>query len=437
MDSSASPTFPCPQCGKKLKWNPAIAGKTGRCSCGAAVRAPESVAQPTAPANPDNDLYDLAPGRQVTIPTASIAMPPPLPGQSVIGYRGAPPIPADGSPPGNSLNLFREIYIPVVVLVLGFVGIVAVLGFEGDFFGRAVVPVIFISGTIMVIKTAILTFLAWAFATQSGRDVGNPMPFVLKVAGLIIFLDAAILWVWAAMHAAGADMTSRGFVSLAMILIMLVVTVLAAAIVVRGAYGLRGDQAKYIGRFVAFGNLIMNLIIVAGVLIILTAITTAKHKARAATAAAQQAIITAAQVQAQTQAQASQPQVITSLPSASPTVSGDRPIAARIARGDPFVLEGHQWQQTHPSVGKDRLTSNLVDQLYNAGAQRVYVDVFGPIDAASSTPRPKIYVELPPDEPKRSACVDTCHAYQQQHGLDQTPVDDSALGRYLVIELKR
>jgi hypothetical protein len=308
-----------------------------------------------------------------------------------------------------------------------------VLGFEGDFFGRAVVRVIFVSGTVMVIKTAVLTFLAWAFATQSGRDVGNPMPFVLKVAGLIIFLDAAILWVWAAMHAAGADMTSRGFVSLAMILIMLVVTVLAAAIVVRGAYGLSGDQAKYIGRFVAFGNLIMNLIIVAGVLIILTAM----HKARAATAAAQQAIITAAQVQAQTQAQASQPQVATSLPSPSPTVSGDRPIAARIARGDPFVLEGHQWQQTHPSVGKDRFTSNLVDQLYNAGAERVYVDVFGPIDAASSTPRPRIYVELPPDEPKRSACVDAAHAYQLQHDLDQTPADDSGLGRYLVIELKR
>jgi hypothetical protein len=57
-------TFACPNCGKKYKWNPALAGRKSKCTCGNIITTPatleafESLEEAASPKQ-DDDLYGL------------------------------------------------------------------------------------------------------------------------------------------------------------------------------------------------------------------------------------------------------------------------------------------------------------------------------------------------------------------------------------------
>lgn len=118
---------------------------------------------------------------------------------------------AAGKTAGNGLSpeLLREFILPAVVLVLGFVAMMGWLSYHGSLVAVAVVTVLFLATVAMVVKTIILSLFAWYLAGKTGGSFGNPLSTILKIAGLVVALDAAIVWTLNAMVGLGM-ITRRG-----------------------------------------------------------------------------------------------------------------------------------------------------------------------------------------------------------------------------------
>src|SRR5580658_6047695 len=113
---STSQTFPCPECGKKLKWKPAIASKVGKCGCGAKVRAPDTLDEP----DDVSLLYDLAgPDKQ---PAEPPVQPPPIPAEVIAYAAPGARVQADDSSIDSS-DLLHDVYLPLAVFLVGFAAI--------------------------------------------------------------------------------------------------------------------------------------------------------------------------------------------------------------------------------------------------------------------------------------------------------------------------
>lgn len=71
--------FQCNECGRRMRWSPAIAGRTGRCKCGAVVRVPEAIEPPA-----EVDLLDALAQPTAPVVEASIAYNAPAHSASVL-----------------------------------------------------------------------------------------------------------------------------------------------------------------------------------------------------------------------------------------------------------------------------------------------------------------------------------------------------------------
>ena len=112
MESRSSPTFPCPQCGRKIRWSRSIAGKSGRCKCGAAIRVPDSVASAS---------HSRSSSHRSAVAVVAVPAAPPLAIASVLCY--ARPIDEDSS---ESVPRSRNTTVLFfVVLVIGLVAVLA------------------------------------------------------------------------------------------------------------------------------------------------------------------------------------------------------------------------------------------------------------------------------------------------------------------------
>jgi hypothetical protein len=82
--------FACAACGKRFTWKPELAGRKGKCTCGAELRIPAAppAAKAAAPAPAADDLYDLAPAHDAPAPAAR--------------SKPAAPAPAPSASPGKS-----------------------------------------------------------------------------------------------------------------------------------------------------------------------------------------------------------------------------------------------------------------------------------------------------------------------------------------------
>ena len=203
---SSIPTFQCNQCGRRMNWSPALAGKRGRCKCGATVQVPATV-EAQAGLDAEEDLLSAleTPIRPVVQPTQYAHQP--VLAAPLAYARQAPP--RDASAGAAMHELAREFYIPAVVLAVGFGCILGWLAHHGRFIFAAVVIVMFLAGLLMIGKTVALSLFAWFLARSNGGSFGHPLGTILKIAGLVVTLDAATLWALSGMVATGA-ITRRG-----------------------------------------------------------------------------------------------------------------------------------------------------------------------------------------------------------------------------------
>ncbi|HUB25928.1 MAG TPA: hypothetical protein VL992_10910, partial [Tepidisphaeraceae bacterium] len=276
MDSQIKQSFNCTACGKAIKWTAAIAGKMGKCKCGATIQVPKSIDPPAAE---DDFLYGVEP----TIAPESIA--PPRVSRPVSG----PEVPvvepeSDSVVADEPINdYYHEVQIPLGVLAAGAAGMLGWAAFHGlNLVGAAIVGGM-IAGAVMVVKTVVLTFMAWSLARRSGGSLGYFWTTVLKIAALVLILDAATLWTWTIMEQTGAITPHGQFYIGKTILIMFLATLVVAALIVQFLFGLYGDEANLFSRFVAGGNLGLNVLLIITLIIIGHAVRNAANQTAAAT----------------------------------------------------------------------------------------------------------------------------------------------------------
>jgi hypothetical protein len=407
---STSQTFPCPQCGKKLKWKPAIAGKVGKCGCGAKVRAPEMLDEP----DDVSLLYDLAgPDKQPDEPPVAAIAPPVV---SVEYATGRTQADTDESSI-DSADLLHEVYLPLAVLLAGFVAILVwtavIHPSRHEAFSLAFMSAF--NCITLFIKTVAISLLIWYIAKRNDGSLGNPITLVLKIASLIIFLDAAETWIREILKATGA-ITPAGKGPLAVIGCSLLVSFVIAVLISQFVYRLEGPAAKIFGRVIAVGNWAMNWIFIFLLGILATSLTHAAARARAAAAAPPQNFLPAIQT--------------------SPTISSGTPLTVQQGQTAPTAMdeqisqeikqnpfrfqEGYAWCRSGAADDADK---KLINDMYVAGADKVYMGGF------------TMYAQLPADPAKREACLDVAHEFRTGNGIPDDAATNSLNSQYVVINL--
>jgi len=408
---STSQTFPCPECGKKLKWKAAIAGRVGKCGCGAKVRAPDILDEP----DDVSLLYDLAgPDKQ---PAEPPVQPPPLPAEVIAYAAPSARVQADDSSVDSS-DLLHDVYLPLAVFLVGFAAILVwtatIHPSRHEAFKLEVMSAI--NCVMVFIKTVVISLLIWYIAKNNGGSLGNPITLVLKIAALIIFLDAAETWIQELLKATGA-ITPAGKGPLGVIGCSLLVSFVIAVLVSHFVYGLDGGAAKIFGRVIAIGNWAMNWMFIFLLGVLVTSITHVAAQARAALAAPlPPAPNYVPAIQTPLTISPGTPLTVQS-GQAGPTVM-DQLISQEIKQNPFRIQEGYVWCRSGMA---DDAAKKLISDMYGAGADKVYM--------GGST----MYALLPNDPAKRSACLNVASAFRTSNGI---PENAAKLNyQYVVIDL--
>ncbi|HEY2586359.1 MAG TPA: hypothetical protein VGI81_11400 [Tepidisphaeraceae bacterium] len=402
-----------------MRWGPAIAGKRGRCKCGAAIQVPASIA-PAVPVEQEEDLLSalevpikpiVEPNSYANEPTYAAA----TTAAPTLAY--ARPAALPGAASEKTKELVREIYIPMGVLVLGYAGILAFLAYHGAFLFAAIFGTMILASVLMVAKTLVLSVWAWAKARTNGGSFGHPLGTVLKIAGLVVSLDAATLWAIQIMMATGV-ISGRHYVR-GTVTILFLATFAIAAVISYLAYGLRDDEATFFSRFMASGNLTMNvLLLVVGLSI-----------ARSAATAARQANYAPA-VQA-----ASEDDDGTGAPTLRPPVRvvltpADRRIDNYMLNNAPYVVPPKEWPKSPVYKPEDAPVGPFLAQLAATGSPQVRVDTLARRGGVI-----RIIVELPTDPDRRDACCGLATDFRTANPQTLLLPEPPTNARFMVIDV--
>src|SRR6185503_441807 len=117
--SESVPRFPCPRCNKQHTWKSHLAGKRAKCACGATITIPA-----IAPGDAPDDLYDVVEA-SAPAPVAATAYIAPVAAAPLTYHRAADKeeIERDRFREANLISPGRDIYAPVIILIIGFFGL--------------------------------------------------------------------------------------------------------------------------------------------------------------------------------------------------------------------------------------------------------------------------------------------------------------------------
>jgi hypothetical protein len=202
MSDSGAGTLTCPACGNRLPWQDRFAGRKLRCKCGhqfVARRDPQPGTRRDDSGG--DDEYGLAPDDAPPPPPTVRPAPGP---QGVLAYqrnesaieRSPAQVAAGGGAPPVT---FRDVWLPVALLVIGAVLSVVRIFLPGSTMGVGLAITWVLVGIVL---NVVLTLLAVAIASKIlGVSFGPVQQVVLKltsmavlagaVAGVLIGLDRA------------------------------------------------------------------------------------------------------------------------------------------------------------------------------------------------------------------------------------------------------
>jgi hypothetical protein len=286
-----------------------------------------------------------------------------------------------------------------------------------------------IAGVGLAIKTALLCVLALVFAPAMGVSFGLLRTAVLKIAAVIIFTDAALLWLHSIMVASGAIRPGHVFGPGS----VTVYIGTAALLIMCAAWYLFDIDAEDAAKFAAPTAIISqlsNFVLLILLAAVLSAVVGPIHRRSppAPTALGTPASITVPTTAPVAAANATPTTAALAGAAIAPTPA-DRAVM-QDAIGGILLVEARDWKRMR--MGKDPDADALVERMYAAGAQRVYIDRRG-----STGGRPtRAYVELPSDPDAQQRCRDEYQAYLQQTGLTP-PAAQSSLRRFLLVPIKR
>lgn len=125
-----------------------------------------------------------------------------------------------------------------------------------------------------------------------------------------------------------------------------------------------------------------------------------------------------------------------SFPAVTETIR-DQEIAARLSKRSAWLMEGRDWETSLGFRRQDRPVGQLIDQMYNARAPKVYVDTVGADDPGSSAVLLSIYIELPPTAEEREACFKAVAQFQKTNAKCFVIPTLPTAARYLEIKVFR
>ncbi|HEY1923170.1 MAG TPA: hypothetical protein VGG44_10510 [Tepidisphaeraceae bacterium] len=415
--------YSCPNCHRTFTWKKEVAGKRGKCKCGQFITVPLNPPQ-DEPSDDFDALAELSSDAKravvdappIVVPSAAIAAPAPayIPAQN-LNYRGE-----DHSPQSERFNFdnmnepVRDLFVPTAMLVAGFLGAILWVFLQPKAGPGIVMIMAFLTGAATLIKTAILIGLAFVIAPRLGISFGLVGPAILKFAAIIILVDTAELWMETAFKASGAisaNGRTTGYIILPRI-------GLATTLISLSCYYLfsmdRNDVAMFAvpAAFISWlTGFIMNMIVI-GILAGMIAALHHKRVAQAAPIAPPAFAAIAATLVPSTHTR--------TIPAPLAPTPFDGAILKRIQNqsGVTEVFEGNQWKMQNHYAASDRLTAGLIDQMYNAGAVRVYIDTIGVHAATGAGPvrRMVAYVQLPADPKQIQICHDIAESFRLANG---------------------
>jgi hypothetical protein len=329
------------------------------------------------------------------------------------------------------LHPARDLYVPGALLAVALAGIVAWALSDAAPAGAAGAGITV--GVVVVVKTAIMVGLALITAPALRVNFRDPRTPILKFAAVLLFADAALLWLDAAMRPAdGAEPSASATAR------VLVIELLAAAVVVGVLSKFLFDlDAREVTFFAApLGALSHVLGFMAALVVGAIAVAYVEAAAEAeeyeeeleddppAAVEPAAAAPTAVEPGEVFDAEAYEPpEELIEQPIEFRETAEDRVIARRVRTG-PVAREAREW--VNEQTTDDPIRTNLVDTFYRAGAKKVYFDLStGPTHPA------KMYVELSRWPSERAACL----AAYRTNVSPQVPQDVGQ--RYLVIEIKK
>jgi hypothetical protein len=417
------PKFSCESCGKSYTWKSAIAGKRAKCACGAVMLVPQS-----DPIPEDDPLLTM--GQPWKKTSLAAVMPANVAQVQVVtpaalGYgRGRR---SEHEKQLRSDKLYdgpRDIYVPVGLLVAGFIGMVlwALLAVETDF--RMSVIVLMASALSTAIKTIVLVGVGYALAARVGVSFGTFWSALLKFGAIIIFTDTLLLWLEQIIRYTGA-IDSHGRGSIWILAMELMGATAVIAMLLNYLFDMDRDETIWVAGPIAFASMVVGFILKFVLLAVIEAILAGAPASPAPAAAGPTTAPTGQAGSAQA------PPLAAPEPAPTDQTEQDRIITRRIEGQSPFVKEAHEWFEHRVLRGRGQ--KPLFERLSEAGVKRMYIDM-----QSSGGLGGKLYVELPQNPAGRTACFDAYETYCEDARARLDPAEAKDQGqRYLTIELKR
>lgn len=417
MEEPFGHSFVCPTCQRRFKWQSSIAGHSAKCSCGATLRVPQAPHADT----PELDSYDLAlsagPPAQAPRPIPAIAIARPV---QTLDYQDSAEERKARRFAAAMTDPTRDLYLPIALYVAGFLLLLAWLVFNKHSSALGIAFVSLAVAVLVIIKTGVLTGLAFLIAPRFDVGFGTLRSAVLKFAAIVIFVDAAGQWLLVFMRSAGA-VSGKGGGGL----IELLFTAALILCALHYLFDIDGQEARWIVRFMILALFLVDV----GALVALRAATTTLQASRRPPTP----------VAAVSSANPASPATPTPPPAAPAPVLTDaeRQVADRISRHSPTLVDGREWTRNMRYASTQRATSKLIEDLYAAGAPNVYVDMAVAITAPQTGPRAvslkhKLYAELPADPAQRAACIAAAANYLAQKGLPPPPQTNNT--KFLILD---
>ena len=265
MSAVTDGKFNCDACGKRYTWKPQLAGKRAKCACGAVIVVPDAPSPPpAAEPPPQDDLYDFAEPPPAPAATAAhVPAPMATPAVQTIAYQSAPTERERKRFSAETMiDRPRDFYIPIGLLVIGFL---AILGWASAEAGPAGMIVMSIFTLFMtVVKTVILIGLAIVYAPLVGVSFGGLWTAVLKFAAIIVFTDAANLWLDSFIGSVGGRTGGR------LLMMSLLLTAALISFLSYYLFDMDGDEARTFALPFALASWVIGLIMTYVIVAVLT-----------------------------------------------------------------------------------------------------------------------------------------------------------------------
>jgi hypothetical protein len=266
MSEGSSKRFSCDGCGKSYNWKPELSNKKVKCKCGAVMTAPDL----SAPAEPEDDfsyeILETPKSIPVAKPRQTVVRTPMTSDTDASGTLNYDRGPSAREKKLASMETYidkkRDITYPSIFLGAALLATIAWIIYQ---IGSDVGNVGILTGVMLAktaIKTVVFVGLAIVLAPAMGLSFGGLWTAVFKLAAIVLFADALMLWVDVGIEAAmgGTNLTGRAFLMAGFVKLLLVAALIGFQLSV--LFDMETEELGMIAFPMAFVNRLLDYVIV-------------------------------------------------------------------------------------------------------------------------------------------------------------------------------